>query len=173
MICLLSALKSIEEFADGDTDAQDEWQNVKLRKRFHSRWLSSNINIYMFKSYIQKKLEKYVKRYFEKHPEVKLVAVAGSVGKTSTKMAIATVLARSLRVRMEDTNHNTHMSAPLSILGIEYPSNVHSPLEWLRVFRAAHKRIKQPTDVDVIVQELGSDRPGEIKLILVLICVRL
>src|SRR5689334_14009675 len=117
----------------------------------------------MFKSFIQKRLENYVRRYFAKHPEVKLVAVAGSVGKTSTKTAIATVLAKTMRVRMLPNNHNTHMSAPLGILGIEYPENVHNVFAWLRVFSQARKRIKQPTDVDVIVQELGTDRPGEIE----------
>jgi len=116
----------------------------------------------MFKSFIQKRLEHYVRNYFSKHPEVKLVAVAGSVGKTSTKTAIATVLAKKYRVRMLEGNHNTHMSAPLGILGIEYPENIHSPLQWLRVMLAAQKRINGPTDVDVIVQELGTDRPGEI-----------
>lgn len=115
----------------------------------------------MFKSFIQKRLENYVRQYFKKHPEVKLVAVGGSVGKTSTKTAIATVLSKKFRVRMQDGNFNTHMSAPLGILGIDYPENIRSPLEWLQVFRAARKRIKQPTDVDIIVQELGSDRPGE------------
>lgn len=116
----------------------------------------------MFKSQIQKKLEKYVKKYFLKHPEVKLVVVVGSVGKTTTKTNIATVLSQHYRVRMEDTNHNTHMSAPLGILGIEYPQKVHSIMAWLKVFLAARKRITQPTDVDVIVQELGTDRIGEI-----------
>ncbi len=116
----------------------------------------------MYQSFIQKKLEEYVKRYFKKHPEVKLVAVAGSVGKTSTKTAVATVLAKKYRVRMLDNNHNTHMSAPLGILGIDYPENVHSMMAWLKVFNAAKKRISQPTDVDVIVQELGTDRIGEI-----------
>ncbi len=116
----------------------------------------------MFKKFIQKRLENYVKRYFKKHPEVKLVAVAGSVGKTSTKVAVATVLAKKYRVRMLDNNHNTHMSAPLGILGIDYPENVQSIGAWLRVFRAASKRISKPTDVDVIVQELGTDKIGEI-----------
>lgn len=116
----------------------------------------------MFKQFVQKKLENYVRAYFKAHPEVKLVAVGGSVGKTSTKTAIATVLAKSLRVRMDDSNHNTHLSAPLGILGIEYPENVHSLTAWLRVFMAARKRIHQPSDVDVIVQELGTDHPGEI-----------
>lgn len=116
----------------------------------------------MFKTYIQKKLEGYVRKYFLNHPEVKLVVVSGSVGKTTTKMNIATILSQTLRVRMEGTNHNTHMSAPLAMLGVEYPKNVHSIFAWLAVFRAARKRIKQPTDVDVIVQEIGTDRIGEI-----------
>lgn len=116
----------------------------------------------MLKNYIQKKLENYVRDYFRAHAEVKLICVAGSVGKTSTKTAIATILSSRMRVRMLEGNHNTHMSAPLSILGIDYPENVHSIRQWLRVFRACRKRIKQPSDVDVIVQELGTDRPGEI-----------
>ncbi|MEO5949976.1 MAG: UDP-N-acetylmuramoyl-tripeptide--D-alanyl-D-alanine ligase [Candidatus Saccharimonadales bacterium] len=116
----------------------------------------------MFKKLIQKKLEKYVKAYFKKHPEVKLVTVTGSVGKTSTKMAIATVLSRRYRVRLHEGNHNTDVSAPLAILGIEYPGNIHSIGAWLSVFSAARRRIHEPTDTDIIIQELGSDHPGEV-----------
>jgi len=116
----------------------------------------------MFKNFIQKKLEKYVVKYFKKHPEVKLVVVAGSVGKTSTKQAIATVLAQKYRVGLHQGNHNTHMSAPLAILGIQYPDDVRSIGAWLSVFRAARKRIKWPSGVDVIVAELGTDQPGDI-----------
>lgn len=118
----------------------------------------------MLKKYIQKKLETYVQKYFKRHPEVKLIVVAGSVGKTSTKTAIATVLAYRYRVRMHEGNHNTGMSAPLAILGIEYPKNIKSIWVWQRVFREARRRIKQPTDVDVIIQELGTDKPGDIAL---------
>lgn len=116
----------------------------------------------MFKKYIQKKLEKYVVKYFAAHPEVKLVVVAGSVGKTSTKRAIATLLSQRYRVALHKGNHNTTMSAPLAILGIEYPQDVHNVGAWLSVFSAARKRIKEPTGVDVIIQELGADHPGEI-----------
>lgn len=118
----------------------------------------------MFKKYIQKKLEKYVQQYFLKHPEVKLVAVAGSVGKTSAKTAIATVLSGRFRVRLHSGNHNTGVSAPLAILGIDYPTNIKSVGAWLSVFRAAKKRINDPTDVDVIVQEFGIDRVGDMAL---------
>lgn len=116
----------------------------------------------MFKNYIQKRLEAYVKEYFAKHPEIKLIVVTGSVGKTSTKVAIATILSEKFRVRLHEGNHNTEMSAPLAMLGVEYPENVKSISQWFAVFRAAKARINDPTDVDVIVQELGADRIGHI-----------
>lgn len=116
----------------------------------------------MFKSYIQKKLERSVQKYFAKHPEVKLIAVVGSVGKTSTKIAIGTVLNERLRVRLHEGNHNSELSAPLAILGVEFPDNIRKLGNWLRVFKAIRKRIKQPADVDVIVQELGTDAIGQI-----------
>ena len=116
----------------------------------------------MFKKYITHKLENYVKKYFAHHPEVKLVVITGSVGKTTTKRNIGTILAERFRVGMNEGNHNTALSAPLSMLGIEYPSNIHNVFAWLKVFRAANSRIKNEATVDVIVQELGTDRVGEI-----------
>jgi UDP-N-acetylmuramoyl-tripeptide--D-alanyl-D-alanine ligase len=116
----------------------------------------------MFKKYVQRKLENYVSKYFKKHPEVKLIVVAGSVGKTSTKRAIATLLSQRYRVALQEGNHNTHMSAPLAILGIEYPENIKSIGAWLSVFAAARQRIRQPTGTDVIIQEIGTDHPGDI-----------
>lgn len=113
----------------------------------------------MLKQYTQKKLETYVRRYFQKHPEVKLVAVAGSIGKTSTKVAIATVLAEQYRVRLHQADDGVPSSVPLEILGIEHPQK-SSFFAWQRVFRAAKKRIRNPTDVDIIVQELSAQEPG-------------
>lgn len=91
------------------------------------------------------------------------MVVTGSVGKTSTKRAIATVLTGRWRVRMEGGNYNTHLSAPLAILGIEFPEGkAKNPLVWASVFLAARRRVQGPADVDIIVQELGADHPGEI-----------
>ncbi len=114
-----------------------------------------------FKNYVRDKLKKYVKDYFKVHQDVKLIAVGGSVGKTTTKMAIGTVLSADKRIRLEENNNNTDFSAPLAILGVKYPENVNSVMAWLRVFKACKKRIKNPSDVDVIIQELGTDHPGE------------
>jgi UDP-N-acetylmuramoyl-tripeptide--D-alanyl-D-alanine ligase len=116
----------------------------------------------MFKAAIKKKLEGYVKKYFKRHPEVKLVVVVGSVGKTTTKIAIATVLSERFRVRLHEGNHNSELSAPLALLGIRFPDNIRNTREWREVFKAAKKRINEPSDVDVIVQELGTDRVGQI-----------
>jgi len=116
----------------------------------------------MFKSYIQKRLENAVGTYFKKHPEVRLVVVAGSVGKTSAKIAIGTMLRQKLRVRLHEGNHNAELSAPLAILGVTFPENIRSLAQWWTVFRAVRRRIAQPADVDVIVQELGTDAPGQI-----------
>lgn len=116
----------------------------------------------MFKKLLQMRLEAYVRRYFKTHGQVKLVVVTGSVGKTSTKIAIGTVLSERLRVRLHEGNHNADLSAPLAILGIEYPDNIRSIGAWRAVFRAAKQRIAEPADVDVIVQEIGSDRIGQV-----------
>ena len=116
----------------------------------------------MFKSYIRSKLERAVKKYFQKHPEVKLIAVVGSVGKTSTKIAIGTVLSEKYRVRLHEGNHNSELSAPLAILGVEFPEDIRKLGQWRDVFKAIRKRINQPADVDVIVQELGTDGIGQI-----------
>ena len=116
-----------------------------------------------FKNYVRDKLKKYVKDYFKVHQDVKLIAVGGSVGKTTTKMAIGTVLSADKRIRLEENNHNTDFSAPLAILGVKYPENVNSAMAWLKVFKACKKRIKNPSDVDAIIQELGTDHPGEME----------
>lgn len=116
-----------------------------------------------YKARIQKKLEEAVVSYFTAHPEVKLVVVAGSVGKTSTKTAIATVLSQRYRVRLHEGNHNTPMSVPLAILGVPYPDNVRSFSAWRQALKGARNRILAPTDVDIIIQELGADQPGDIQ----------
>lgn len=116
----------------------------------------------MIKRLIQRKLERAVKKYLWKNPQIKLVAVVGSVGKTSTKIAIGTVLNEKFKVRLHEGNHNSELSAPLAILGVEFPENIRNLSQWRLVFKAIKERLKQPADVDVIVQELGTDRPGQI-----------
>lgn len=113
----------------------------------------------MFKKYIQKKLETYVRSYFKNHPEVKLVVVAGSLGKTSTKLAVATVLAEQFRVRLHEGGRSTPLTTPLGVLGIEYPER-DNMISWLHALHAARRRVRHAADVDVIIQELNTTAPG-------------
>lgn len=115
----------------------------------------------LFKHFLEKILGSYVKKYLKSHPNVKLIAVVGSVGKTSVKSATATVLAEKFTVRHSRGNLNTTLSAPLEILGVDGPKNAKSPLAWLKVFAAARASIKNPDVPDIIIQECGIDRPGE------------
>ncbi|HEY1085539.1 MAG TPA: Mur ligase family protein [Candidatus Saccharimonadales bacterium] len=115
----------------------------------------------MFKERRQKKLEDYVRQYFASHPEVKLVGVAGSFGKTTTKMMIATLLSQKYRVRMDDTSHVSPTEVALDILGISRPQK-DSIFEWHKIYKAARERIKQPADVDVIVQEFDTGKLGDL-----------
>lgn len=116
-----------------------------------------------FKQYVRRRLEKYVVKYFKRHHPI-LVVVVGAVGKTTTKNAIATVLAQRFKVRMEPTNLNSEMSVPTTLLGVKYPNpaELKTVTAWMRVFKAMRNVIKAKSTVDVIVQELATDKPGDI-----------
>lgn len=113
----------------------------------------------MFRGYLTKKFGQYVKQYFVSHPEVKLVVVTGSVGKSTAKRAIGTVLAQSQRVRMHDASMTTPLEVYLSILGVELPLK-RGVWYYLKAMQAARYQIKHPATIDVVVQELAVDRPG-------------
>ncbi|HUD08987.1 MAG TPA: Mur ligase family protein, partial [Candidatus Saccharimonadales bacterium] len=61
----------------------------------------------------------------------RVVGVTGSVGKTSTKEAIFSVLSSKFRVRKNEKNYNNEIGLPLTILGIE--SGGGSPWKWVVV----------------------------------------
>lgn len=122
----------------------------------------SYILVIVMKDRITRLLEKRVKQLFAKyHPKV--VAVTGSVGKTTTKIAIATVLSEKYRVQVHYSNYNTPIALPLSIFGLTLPRNLKSPFAWFKIFRKMKKIIARPFPYDVIVVELGTDHPGDIE----------
>ena len=49
-------------------------------------------------------------------------------------------------------------------MGVKYPplELVHSVGTWRKVFKAMKQRVKAPQGVDVIIQELGTDHPGDL-----------
>jgi len=91
----------------------------------------------------------------------KIVAITGSVGKTSTKEAIFTVLSTKFKVRKNARNYNNEIGVPLTILGLE--SADRSVLGWLLNFIRALRNISYfPEYPEILVLELGADKPGDI-----------
>lgn len=92
-------------------------------------------------------------------PEV--VAVTGSVGKTTTKEAIAAVLSAKFLVRAPLKNYNNEIGVPLTIIGEDSPGS--SLFGWLGVFFRAWSLLltRDKNYPQIIVLELGVDRPGD------------
>src|SRR3989338_4025790 len=92
----------------------------------------------------------------------KIVAVTGSVGKTSAKDAIYAVLAKSARVRKSEKSFNSEVGLPLTVLGA--PNAWSNPLRWLQnivdgIFIILFT-VEYP---EWLVLEVGADRPGDIR----------
>lgn len=100
-------------------------------------------------------------RRLRKRADFQLVAIAGSVGKTSTKFAIASLLETSTRVRWQKGNYNDIVSVPLVFFGLQLPS-LFNPFSWLMVFIRIELQLRKPYPYDVVVVELGTDFPGNL-----------
>ena len=91
-----------------------------------------------------------------------VVGITGSIGKTSTKEAIFTVLQKRYRCRRNQKNYNNEIGVPLTILGTE--TGKKNPLAWLRIigrglWLAYGSAVDYPK---TIILEMGADHPGDI-----------
>ena len=107
------------------------------------------------KKFIQKMLANKAKKFVLKHKPI-IVAVTGSVGKTSTRNAIAAVLSKKYKVAKVQENYNNEFGVPLTILGAKSPGK--SVLGWLGVLLSSPKEVPQ-----VYVLEYAIDHPGDMK----------
>jgi UDP-N-acetylmuramoyl-tripeptide--D-alanyl-D-alanine ligase len=93
-----------------------------------------------------------------------IVGITGSVGKTTAKDAIKEVMTLKGEVRASKKSENSEIGIPLTILGLE--NAWESPLGWGKnLLRGAALALgvshrKRP---DVLVLEIGADRPGDIQ----------
>lgn len=90
--------------------------------------------------------------------DVRIVAVAGSVGKTSTKFAVAELLEGKLKVRWQKGNYNDPVSVPLVIFGHTLPG-LFNIWAWAQIFASNRRQISN-FGYDVVVLELGTDHTG-------------
>ncbi len=101
-------------------------------------------------------------RYTLQRYRPKVVAVTGSVGKTSAKEAIFTVLAGRYHVRRSEKNYNTEIGVPLTILGI--PHHGRNVFKWASAFVriAVRMLFRDQNFPEILVLEMGADHPGDI-----------
>ncbi len=93
---------------------------------------------------------------------ITIISVVGSIGKTSTKFAIARTLSAMKAVRWQEGNYNDIVSVPLVIFGHTMPSLIN-PFAWLAIFVSNELKIFGTYSYEVVVLELGTDGPGQIK----------
>lgn len=91
-----------------------------------------------------------------------IVGITGSVGKTSTREAVFTVLSARYRTRQSQKNYNTEIGVPLAVLGI--PHYGRNPFGWAwGLAKSAFRLLVSDRGYpEVLVLELGADRPGDI-----------
>ena len=94
-----------------------------------------------------------------------IIAVTGSVGKTSTKDAIYTVMSSSsLSVRKSEKSFNGEIGLPLTILGCKNAWN--NPLAWLgNILSGIEMIIFKTKYPKCLILEIGADHPGDIRRI--------
>lgn len=94
----------------------------------------------------------------------KIVAVTGSVGKTTTKDAIYAALSGVLHVRKSEKSFNGDIGVPLTILGLE--NAWRNPLLWgVNLIRGISLVVKKVPYPAWLIVEVGADRPGDIRRI--------
>lgn len=96
-----------------------------------------------------------------KRHKPKIVALTGSVGKTSTRTAIFAVLSSKYDVRENQKNYNNEIGIPLTIIGSE--SGGKNILKWAWIFMRWFFVLIFPKYPDILVFELGVDRPDDMK----------
>lgn len=90
----------------------------------------------------------------------RIIAISGTVGKTTTKDLVFQVLNSELKVRKTRKSLNSEIGIPLTILG--HSTGWTSPLSWIKIIWSGFCQIiYTPNYPDWLVIETGIDRPGD------------
>lgn len=111
-----------------------------------------------FKEIITKILSYRANQLLKKN-KTQVIAITGSIGKTSTKQAIHHLLSKRFKVYASQQGFNTPLGISLAILQ-ENESGFSSPAAWFKILKRAWLSPKKP--YPKIVLEMGADKPGDL-----------
>lgn len=96
-----------------------------------------------------------------------VIGITGSVGKTSTRHAIAAALSEKFSLREPEKNFNNEIGIPLTIIGARGLDEGGGSLGWIRIFAHALVVWLLPQNYPkLLVLEYGIDHPGEMDTLL-------
>lgn len=115
---------------------------------------------------MSKLLQKYLRfwvRIYLQRTKPKIVAITGSISKTSTKEAIFEVLKIKFgtKIRKSVGNLNNETGVPLAIFG--YEKSPTKSWQWLSIIIGVKWRALFGKKFKVLVLELAADKPGDIR----------
>lgn len=91
----------------------------------------------------------------------RIIGVAGSVGKTSTKDALYASLKDFIVIRKNQKSFNSEIGVPLTILNLQTGWN--NPTAWIKNIYLGAKVIFSKEYPEWLVLEMGTDHPGDMK----------
>lgn len=115
----------------------------------------------LFKSIIVKILIKEASWLLARHKPT-IVAITGSVGKTTTKDAIYAAVKNSVSARKSEKSFNSDIGVPLTVLGLK--NGWSNPFLWLKnIVDGAWIALFSKEYPAVLILEAGIDRPGDME----------
>jgi UDP-N-acetylmuramoyl-tripeptide--D-alanyl-D-alanine ligase len=94
----------------------------------------------------------------------KIIAITGSVGKTSTKDAIFTILSKFKTVRKSDKSFNGEIGLPLTILGL--PNAWNNTWMWAEnIIKGFFMIVFRRSYPEWLVLEVGVGKPGDMQML--------
>jgi len=109
-----------------------------------------------------KKILRWEAQLILKKYKPRIIAIAGSVGKTLTKEVIYLILSKKFYIRKTEKSFTTELGIPLTIIGGDYKNGVF--LELLKTvflgFKLIFTKSKYP---DWLILELDGDKPGDLE----------
>jgi len=89
--------------------------------------------------------------------KVTLVAVTGTIGKTSARIAISKLLApKFAQPPIVENSYNVPIAIEMNFFGFELPKPLWNGVAWTKIFRKVAKKVKK-FPYDVVVMEVNED----------------